>query len=388
MRIIDLRLSARSGRCRAAAQVIWEQANRPTETLFFEVSGPWADRLQLQPEAFVLACLPFAFWCGEQRLRIEAALCPRLGQQLRQLIQLWEGRYHRSAGLQVEPEAGWRLSDRAPRESTAALFSGGVDALSMVLSNRLDYPQSHAGFIRACLFLYGLNAGQMGPDGPDPDRLQFYRLHQQRLQELAAQESFNLIPIMTNVRSFAPSYQCWSRFGFRPATVAAAYLFMGTFTRVLFAADGEPLSEGSEALEVPCLSSAGLDVWLDKPGISRMEKLELLSHHPDWIESIQPCHLVRIPRTGFLNCGRCEKCLRTKLSLLSLGQAISPAIFADAQLQPFMLMRCPVVSPAKIKHFQCLVIPLWQARWRGLAVTLWLRLLFARLRLLLSPAQW
>jgi hypothetical protein len=64
MRISNLRLEDSPVGRRAAAQVIWEQAKRPTETLFFDVGGPWADRLQLRPEAFVLACLPFAFWCG------------------------------------------------------------------------------------------------------------------------------------------------------------------------------------------------------------------------------------------------------------------------------------------------------------------------------------
>jgi hypothetical protein len=119
-----------------------------------------------------------------------------------------------------------------------------------------------------------------------------------------------------------------------------------------------------------------------------MEKLKVLSHHPAWIELIQPCHLVTIPMAGFLNCGNCEKCLRTKLSLLSLGYSISPAMFADAQLKPLMLLRCPMVSQSKISHFQRLVMPLWHVQLRGLAVILWLRLLLARLRLMVSPAQW
>ena len=388
MRITELRLEDIPGGRRAAAQVVWEQTKRPTETLFFDVGAPWTERLQLQPEAFVLACLPFAFWCGESRLRIESALCSRLGQQLRQLIQLWAAEYRRSSGLLIEPEAGWRVSARAPHECTAALLSGGVDALSTLLGNRLDYPLSHSGSIQTCLFLYGTNAGQMGLDGPDLERFRFYSYHLQRLQDLAEREHFSLLPITTNVRRFAPSYQCWSQFGYLPATVAAAYLFMGSFTRVLVASDGQPLFSGTEALEVPCLSSAGMDVWIDQPGISRMEKLHSLACHPNWMELIQPCHLITLPAAGFLNCGRCEKCLRTKLSLLGLGYPISPAIFADPQLRPTMLLRCPLVSGAKISLFQGLVRPLWHSRLRGLALLLGLRLVFARVRLLLWPARW
>ncbi|MEB3354613.1 MAG: hypothetical protein VKM34_10340 [Cyanobacteriota bacterium] len=388
MRITNLRLEDLPGGRRAAAQVIWEQAKRPAETLSFDVGGPWADRLQLRPEAFVLACLPSAFWCGERRLRIDAALCPRLGQGLRQLTQLWAAQYSRSADLLIEPQDGWQVPDRAAREFTAAFFSGGVDALSTLLSNRLDYPLTHAGAIGVCLFLYGTNAMQMGPDGPDPERFNFYRFHQKRLQVLAESENFDLLPIITNVRRFSPSYASWAGAGYVPATLAAAHLFTGSITRVLFAANGIKINEDSEVVAVHLCSSAGLDAWIDQPGVSRMQKLELLGRWPAWLDLIQPCHLVTIPGGGSLNCGHCEKCVRTKLALLSLGLAIRPCMFDDPQLQPLRLLRCPMVSHAKISLFQGLVRPLWRADLRGIALLLWLRILVARLRLLVSPARW
>jgi hypothetical protein len=388
MRITNLRLEDSPGGRRAAAQVIWEQAKRPTETLFFEVAGPWADRLQLRPEAFVLACLPSAFWCGERRLTIDAALCPRLGQGLHQLTQLWEAQHRRGSGLFIEPQAGWQVPDRAAGEFTAAFLSGGVDALSTLLSNRLDYPITHAGSIRACLFLYGTNAKQMGSDGPDLERLNFYRTHQKRLQVLAESESFDLLPIITNVRRFSSDYASWAGIGYVPATLAVAHLFTGSFTRVLFAANGMQINEDPEAVAVHLCSSAGLDAWIDQPGVSRMQKLEFLGRWPAWLELIQPCHLVAIPGGESLNCGHCEKCVRTKLALLSLGFVISPRMFADPQLKPLGLLRCPMVSHAKINLFQGLVRPLWRADLRGTALLLWLRLLVARLRLVVSPARW
>jgi hypothetical protein len=303
---------------------------------------------------------------------------------LRQLIQLWAAQHRRSAGLLIEPEAGWQVPDRAARECTAAFLSGGVDALSSLRRNRLDYPLSHPGSIQACLFLYGTNAMQMGPDGPDPERLRFYRLHQQRLQGLAENENFDLVSIVTNVRRFSPGYIAWSEIGYAPATLAVAHLFTGSISRVLFAADGMPLNEDSEAIFVSLCSSAGLDAWIDQPGVTRMEKLALLARWPAWMSLIQPCHLVTIPEGGSLNCGRCEKCLRTKLSLLSLGYEISSSIFADPRMQPLMLLRCPIVSEAKVKLFAALPGSLWRRRLRKLALLLWLRLTVARLRLAVS----
>ena len=124
MRITNLRLEDLPGGRGAAAQVIWEQAKRPAETLFFDVGGPWADRLQLRREAFVLACLPSAFWCDERRLMIDAALCPRWGQEFGQLTQLWEAQCSRRPDLLIEPQDGWQIPDRAAREFTAAFSPG------------------------------------------------------------------------------------------------------------------------------------------------------------------------------------------------------------------------------------------------------------------------
>ena len=57
-----------------------------------------------------------------------------------------------------------------------------MDALSTLLSNRLDYPVTH--------------------DGPDLQRFNSYRLHQKRLQVLAESENFVLLPIIVSVRRF------------------------------------------------------------------------------------------------------------------------------------------------------------------------------------------
>ncbi len=388
MRIIDLRLEERDGGRRALATVIWERAARPPDTLFFEVGRDVAELLLPRPEAFALACLPFALWNGERRLHIEATLCPRLRDGLGQLVQLWAAHHGLAAGLRIEAAQGWRAPERAPRDCTASFLSGGVDALSTLQTNRLDYPLSHPGAIRACLFLFGTNAHHMGPDGPDQDRLRFYRQHGQRLEELGRQEGFTLLPLITNVRRLSPSYACWTRIGFKLATIAAAHLLTSRFTRVLFASDGAPLLQDIEALEVPLCSSAALDVLSDQAGVSREEKLARLARWPAGMERIQPCHLISLPRDGHLNCGGCEKCLRTKLSLLSLGLPIDGRTFAETSLGPLALLRLPLVSAGKVNLFRPLVAPLWRRGHHSLAVALAGRLVLARLRLAVRPPRW
>lgn len=367
-----------------AADVLWEQADRAPQTLFFELNGSWAQCLQPQPEAFALACLPYAFWCGEQRLWIDAALCPRLREGLKRLSQIWIAQRKRLHPLVIEAADGWHPPPRAQKESTAAFLSGGVDALSTLQGNRLDFPLSHPGAITTCLFLYGTNGMQMGPEGPDPERFHFYGLHLKRLQSLAEEEHFRLLSILTNVRFLAPSYACWTRIGYGPATVAAAHLLTGRITRVLFASDGHAM----EALEVPLFSSAALDVLIDQAGVSREQKLSQLARWPAGLELIQPCHLVTLPKGGVLNCGRCEKCLRTKLILHTLGLPISPRTFEDLQIRPQSLLLMPLVSEGKIQMFRPLILPLFRRGDVVLGLMLALRLLVAKVRVAIAPPRW
>jgi hypothetical protein len=164
-----------------------------------------------------------------------------------------------------------------------------------------------------------------------------------------------------------------------------AHLFTGSIARALFAANGVKINEDSEAIAVHLCSSAGMDAWIDQPMVFRMQKLELLGRRPGCCDLIQPCHLVTIPDGGILNCGHCVKYVRTKLVLLSLGLAIRPCMFASPQVQPLRLLHCPMVSHKKVSLFQDLVRLLWRADQRGIALLLWLRILVARLRLVVSP---
>ena len=66
----------------------------------------------------------------------------------------------------------------------------------------------------------------------------------------------------------------------------------------------------------PMWSTEGLEFVHHGVEANRIEKLRVLSQH-DWIlESLRCCN--ERPRRA-LNCGRCEKCMRTMLNLLIVG---------------------------------------------------------------------
>ena len=101
MRIENLRVEELPGRRRVATDVIWENADRPAQTLYFETRYPHAADLQASPDAFVLACLPFAAWWGERRIRVEGALCTRFADNLRAIMAVYSSWFERCAILAI-----------------------------------------------------------------------------------------------------------------------------------------------------------------------------------------------------------------------------------------------------------------------------------------------
>jgi hypothetical protein len=52
---------------------------------------------------------------------------------------------------------------------------------------------------------------------------------------------------------------------------------------------------------------------------SRLAKTRLVADWPIALDRLRVCNKVAAYRHGALNCGRCEKCIRTQLALLCLG---------------------------------------------------------------------
>jgi ferredoxin len=344
-----------------AAEVAWEDLERPEQTLYFEAPAPFARDLDPSPDSFVLASLPFAVWLGERRLRVEGSICTRLRDGLQAAIEIYALWYDRCGPLRIEPEGGFVPVWPRSKPRTACFLSGGVDGLAALRANRLDYPRDHPDSIRDCLLLFGANNYEFDAAGPVAERLAAFERLEGRLAGLAESEAFELIPIHTNARLLCPSYQCWTSIGFGAANTAVAHAFSRRFTKVIFASDGagvDPLPGASHPLLDQHYSSAALHVHHEHATMSRLEKLRLLTEWKPAMEFMQPCHYIEVPRDGWINCGRCEKCIRTMLMLLALGKLKEASAFADDDVTPEMVDAIPIRTRLKAELLEQCLAPL------------------------------
>jgi hypothetical protein len=155
---------------RVAADVIWEDRDAPVETLGIEITAPFASDLEPSPDAFLVALLPLAQWLGETRIRIEGRVCSRLRDGLDAAMQLFTLWYSRCRPLRVEPTRGFAptVPRREPR--AACFLSGGIDALALLRSNRLDYQSDHPSSIRDGILVFGLSSFDADASGPKAER--------------------------------------------------------------------------------------------------------------------------------------------------------------------------------------------------------------------------
>jgi hypothetical protein len=303
-----------------SATIEWEDQPYTEQVLEFEINdGQIIEACQSDEpcaDAFLAACFPLAALHGESRVRIEEKPCPMLVEGLRTAHAWWAS----WGGMPTRPptiETPARARSRnltAPRRAVSCL-SGGVDGLHTLMHNRRLYREGDPAYIREALFIHGFDIGKR-PRDPENER---FRMALDRLEPVAAEAGVRLIPCRTNLRHLPSKPGFWANrhngaalaaVG-HSATLGPTYLFVGGTYHV-----ANPVPVGSHPAVDGLFSSQRLTVIHDGSRFSRLEKVRDLASWPTALAALRVCpgNVGDQP-----NCGRCEKCLRTRLELLAVG---------------------------------------------------------------------
>ena len=361
MRLEQLRREAAGGRVRAVADVVWEQSGLPAQALRFEVPEELAADLEPSPEAFALAALPAAVWRGERRLWIDGSLCPRLASGLTQLMQTWSGWYPHCRPVALEPARGHAPppSRRSPR--AAVFLSGGVDSLALLRRSRAEHPAGHPDAPSDAIVLFGNNGFEFEAGRPVPERLAAYQALLARLAPLAEREGLALVPVHFDARWLLPGYRAWTSLAFGPMIASVAHALWRRNTSALLGSSSirNDLPHGSRPDTDPLYSSGAVEIRVGDPDVARFEKVRRIADWEPALAIVQPCWLrSRRLADGRLNCGRCEKCLRTMLALLALGRLSACSAFVEDDVRPEWIDRLVVPSRSKLGLLMDLEAPL------------------------------
>jgi len=341
MRLTNLRREEIGGGARVTACVEWEDSGRPAHELYIEVSGPAAADLRASANAFLLGAFVPAFHHGERRIFVEGTICPMLRDGIvsaMMLLRSWFGPDRAVAA--IEASEGFR-PDEPPRERrVAAYFSGGVDSLFTIRKSMLEFPKDHPAAVAGALQV-------IGHDFPDPDASSWTRRHAESVQKAAAstaaEAGVEFVPVRYNLRVLEPAAEFYILQSCGASLAAAATALAGRFEKVLhpstMAAD-QLVGFGNHPLLDIGYSSSALAIVHEGLAFTRFEKLRLVSQWPAGLRDLRVCNGWPIPE-GFLNCGKCEKCLRTRVGLLILGRLAEAASFPPGGIAPDDIARTP-----------------------------------------------
>ena len=347
-----------------SACVTWEDVDRPPQEIFFRYRAPDSYFVSDNYHPFLLAAIVPALRRGERRIKVDGAVCPWLKGHLNTFMAHLTNWYwykygrHRHDGSAPAIEAEQRPFERPPAPRTGSFFSGGVDSLSTIRRNRLSVPLDHPGSIKDAIFVHGFDLGFRPARGTDEG---FFQSVIDSMKEVVADAQLNLIPAFTNLRALDPRADCWLDEYMGSAMAAVAHGLAGRLSDVLIASSYDIATLhpfASHPLLDPHLSSYGLRVHHDGEQCTRIDNVRLIADWPAALDSLRVC---LVADEGTLNCGRCAKCIRTKLELLCAGKLADARTFPVDALSPKVVRRTLTFKPETIAYADGLIAALRNA---------------------------
>ena len=363
MKITELKKTASPGMVCVSARIDWEDSDRGTADLFFSTTDEYVDEFLCNPHAFLTVAVPLAMRYGEKRLAIDSNICPELRaglEDIMEMFSLW------SAGkLQpVKIEAGSLIQNTQTKSTRTGLYlSGGVDSMFSLRRNRLDYSENYPGYIKDCVFVHGADIG--GMDRPD-QRLEFYERYRSALEPLAQEMGVNIIPIYTNARRIDHNNDFWL-YQYHGAVLGGIAHTLSSRIGNMYIASTYDVKNmkpfGSHPLVDPRFGSADLRIYHDGLRFSRLEKTRLVSEWPTGMKNLRVC----TGSEGPLNCGRCEKCIRTKTALLAIGVLDEAESFRDKEVTVDLLSTIELQFDYQRSCYEDVIAPLEERGYLDLA---------------------
>jgi hypothetical protein len=348
MKITQVRIEYAEGTARLSANVEWEDTDRAAPQVFFEVPRQFADALLPLGNCFLVAGILPALEAGERRIVVDAEVCPRLVAGLETIMRLFRY-WYRSGAIAIERP---HLVSRYRGDGGAAAFlTGGIDSLATLRRNQLICPRSHPESIRHLICLYGINFDS--DDSPAT-----FAAAIEALTVVAEESGAELIPVRTNARRELNPDLNFFRFKYHAALLAAAAHALGGRVTTTFIASSHDIPNlmawGSHPLVDPHFSSADLRIYHDSVELSRLEKTRLVA---GWDVGLQNIRVCPVNWPG-VNCGKCEKCLRTMLALAAVGALDRCSSFDGSLLTQASARGIQIVGDNQAAFYAELIDPL------------------------------
>ena len=372
MKIEDLQVKQELNRNRISVSVSWEDCDQPAKEVFIETDSQYKLSANSIPHAFLVGCLVPALHFGEKRIKIDADISPDLLEGLETIMAImtiWsQGKYK---PLTVESGIQKTLQKRDNKGRAAMLYSGGIDSLAALRLNRLHFGKDHPGYIRDCLFIHGFDIGGVVERGM---KYHVFDRAVDAMKNVTEDAVAISIPAYTNIRHLCDNRDLWLNYFFGAVLSAVAHAFDNRID-LFYIASSYDLNNlvpcGSHPLLDPEYSSSYLKIKHRDVALTRMEKLKIVSEWGPGLQNMRVC-LANVQER--LNCGICEKCVRTMTGLLALNSLHKTQAFVEDDVTPEMFAGFKITIRHREPFYQEMIKPLQEIGRLDLVSTIELKL--------------
>jgi len=319
MQILDVR------RFRTADQVVLSARCKVRriglDDLIFRVPVSFEDFIVPDASPFAAALLLPCMKLGED-LVIRGAVSARLYAGMQEIVRVVSGW---NIGLRaIRVEADQLVPDTGAGLATGMFFSAGVDSFYTYLRHKNDL----ADRVTHLLLVNGYDI--------DPKNPALWDETAGNIRQIAQAEQITLVEIESNVRSLIDPILSWD-YTHGGCLAAAALCLRGGMRQMYIAssADAEHQARRGSHLTLDHLwSTEALTFIHDGSEATRISKVDgQIARSPLALRYLRVCYK---NEKGTYNCGKCEKCLRTMVSLYAAG-ALNRAETFPSEISPDLL---------------------------------------------------
>ncbi|WP_296814058.1 hypothetical protein [Thiobacillus sp.] len=152
--------------------------------------------------------------------------------------------------------------------------------------------------------------------------------------------------IKVNLRNLAPSWRLYGSWQHASLLASIAHAASSRIYRCIIAPDYSveyiPHPHGSHPWLNSYFGADFLEILTgDMEQFSRLEKVRFLSTQPGVLDALRVCWDAGAIPQGYLNCGRCLKCVRTMLAFMACGQLATTKAFPFNDVSAEMMRATP-----------------------------------------------
>jgi hypothetical protein len=313
--------SFKPGFVRLSAEVEYDD-DYPSEVLWFDVEESYKDGLSKSGNPWVVSLLPLAVYLG-QDIYIDRACDYQLLQNLEEIMAVWNS--WDKALSRISIVADTILEPAYKKDRRAAFFSGGVDSFFTILKLEEQAKNNKARSLNDLILVWGF-------DVPLQNSEEFLALSN-TLKIAADKLNKNLIPIITNLKLIRFNQAAWGEHSHGAALASIAFVLENHLDAV-YLGSGHSYYDlvapwGSHPLVDNLFSGSATKTHLHGSPFKRVDKTEFLASSEIALSALHVCW----QDASHKNCGHCNKCYRTMITLFIMNTLENCPTFEQNFLQ-------------------------------------------------------